>query len=412
MLVFTEAGRPVFSRYGDEDKLASFVGALTGMTHYIATNPCDGGGRGADDVACIATAGLDVVFLHKEQLKLVCISQTGEPVPCLRRQLELFYTQLVFILTAGVHKTLERKRNFDLRPLLGGTGEVLRALIHAGVWDPATLLVAFASLPLKVGARNALAKQMQQAAFPEFLYAVVFNDTHVVCTLRKKGFAVHADDVQVMLNFVRHNGSLRQAETFSPMCLPHFNPAGFLTGHVKYFSDSLCMVILASSNDCFAELSAMSVAVQDFLVRRELIVPLSGHAGELQMDLIPKQAGGGLAGQTALWHFLYKSRSHRQYVSPIWSPPIHAPKRRKAVMKTYQRLVNSINPTGQKARHRVEHRLLGDHMAYAFTAPEFELYAVFDPAIDKAQAVQICNNLCGWLHTEEANMFIAPYEVP
>ena len=47
---------------------------------------------------------------------------------------------------------------------------------------------------------------------------------------------LHPLDLLLLTNFVTANGSFRQSESFSPVCLPRFNSSGFLHAYINYIS--------------------------------------------------------------------------------------------------------------------------------------------------------------------------------
>ena len=46
-------------------------------------------------------------------------------------------------------------------------------------------------------------------------------------------------------------------------------------------------------------------------------------AGRLCLDRLPRSAGGGACGETALLHFLYRATPRAQFVMPAFSPPLN-----------------------------------------------------------------------------------------
>ena len=51
--------------------------------------------------------------------------------------------------------------------------------------------------------------------------------------------------------------------------------------------------------------------------------------GRLCLDRLPRSAGGGSCGDTALQHFLYRATARTQYVMPAFSPPLNLPELRQ-----------------------------------------------------------------------------------
>ena len=52
-------------------------------------------------------------------------------------------------------------------------------------------------------------------------------------------------------------------------------------------------------------------------------------SGRLCLDRLPRSAGGGPCGETALHHFLYRATARAQFVMPAFSPPLNLPELRQ-----------------------------------------------------------------------------------
>ncbi|EEF27973.1 conserved hypothetical protein [Ricinus communis] len=114
--ILSNSGKPIYSRYGDEHKLAGFSATLQAIISFVE--------NGGDRVRLVRAGKHQVVFLVKGPIYLVCISCTEEPYESLRGQLELIYGQMILILTKSVNRCFEKNPKFDMTPLLGGTDVV------------------------------------------------------------------------------------------------------------------------------------------------------------------------------------------------------------------------------------------------------------------------------------------------
>lgn len=54
-----------------------------------------------DDIRSVSVGGTRIVFLLRGHLYFLAVSSLGEPVAALRRQLELLYSQVLFLVTTG-----------------------------------------------------------------------------------------------------------------------------------------------------------------------------------------------------------------------------------------------------------------------------------------------------------------------
>lgn len=150
VFILSFAGRPIFSRYGDETLLAAYMGVLSAFISNVES---------MKDTLRSFTAGIwKFVFLYKGPIYLVSISRTSESIAQLRLQLNFVHSQLISILTGGIHAMLYRAPNYDLRHLLGGTGNQMRHLISQTNRNPSFFLDAINVLRIHADTRSKIGK--------------------------------------------------------------------------------------------------------------------------------------------------------------------------------------------------------------------------------------------------------------
>lgn len=137
IFAFTSSGKPVFAKLGNDEDLVTIFGFLQAVISIVIST--------GDIVKCVKAGERNIVFLLKQSLYFVIVSSTPEPENVLLKQLEFTYQQILLILTAKVHDTLEKNPAIDLRPLLGSDSErILRAGCEG---DISSLSVAFHAIP-------------------------------------------------------------------------------------------------------------------------------------------------------------------------------------------------------------------------------------------------------------------------
>lgn len=268
--ILSDAGKPIYSRYGDESALAGFTAALSAIV-AAAEDPGGGGDQG-DKLHCVsAGANHKMVFLTRGPVYLVALAATGEPVMVLRRQLELLHSQLISILTVAVERALKKSSRFDMRNLLGGVDAVFGTLAHGFTWDPACLLGAWLPLPFPSAMRRKITGALQVAAAgpmgPGAHAALLLTRQHVVAVATpRRATTMHPDDVIILANFVRASESFRNnPESFSPVCLPQFNAGAFVYAYVAFLEPGVCLVLVSTQNDSFHALAEARVGVEEAL---------------------------------------------------------------------------------------------------------------------------------------------------
>ncbi|QCE09340.1 Vacuolar fusion protein MON1 [Vigna unguiculata] len=417
--VLSHSGKPIYSRYGDEHKLAGFSATLQAIISFVE--------NGGDNVKLVRAGKHQVVFLVKGPIYLVCISCTEEPYESLRGQLELIHGQIIVILTKSVNRCFEKNPKFDMTPLLGGTELLFSSLVHSFSWNPATFLHAYTCLPLAYATRQAAGAILQDSADSGVLFAILMCRHKVISLVGAQKASLHPDDMLLLANFVM---SSETSEAFSPVCLPRYNALAFLYAYIHFFDDDTYLMLLTTSSDAFYHLKDCRISIENVLLKsnvlseaqRSLIdggmrvedLPPLPHSGSshLGQHRLPsdsperlREPDCGIGGAAGLWHFIYRSIYLDQYISSEFSSPINTPKQQKRLYRAYQKLFASMHDKGL-GPHKTQFRKDENYVLLCWVTPDFELYAAFDPLADKALAIKTCNRVCQWVKDVENEIFL------
>ncbi|CAF1701636.1 BnaCnng55960D [Brassica napus] len=427
--ILSNSGKPIYSRYGDEHKLAGFSATLQAIISFVE--------NGGDRVNLVKAGKHQVVFLVKGPIYLVCISCTDETYEYLRGQLDLLYGQMIVILTKSIDRCFEKNAKFDMTPLLGGTDAVFSSLVHSFSWNPATFLHAYTCLPLPYASRKATGTVLQDVCASGVLFALLMCRHKVVSLAGAQKASLHPDDLLLLSNFVMSSESFRQvlnilpiykqtSESFSPICLPRYNPQAFLHAYVHFFDDDTYVILLTTRSDAFYHLKDGRVRIEAVLVKSNILttVQRSIAEGGLRVEDLPidrrlrqkpsstnnqgqdsTEVSVGTGGPFGLWHFMYRSVYLDQYVSSEFSPPVTSHRQQKSLYRAYQKLYASMHEKGL-GPHKTQYRRDENYTLLCWVTPDFELYAAFDPLADKAMAIKICNQVCQRVKEVENEVFL------
>ncbi|XP_073137429.1 vacuolar fusion protein MON1 homolog [Henckelia pumila] len=424
--ILSHSGKPIFSRYGDEHKLAGFSATLQAIISFVE--------NGGDRVKLVRAGKHQVIFLVKGPIYLVCISCTEEPYESLRGQLELLYGQIVLILTKSVNRCFEKNPKFDMTSLLGGTDAVFSSLIHSFSWNPATFLHAYSCLPLSYATRQAAGAILQDVADSGVLFALLMCRHKVISLVGAQKASLHPDDILLLSNFITSSESFRTSESFSPICLPRYNSMAFLYAYVHYFDIDTYLILLTTSSDAFYHLKDCRIRIESVLLKSNLLseVQRSLADGGMRVEdlsMEPTSRAGatsphlghprsatdspgrtteslvGLGGPAGLWHFVYRSIYLDQYVSSEFSSPINSLRQQKRLYRAYQRIYASMHDK-EVGPHKTQFRRDENYVLLCWVTSDFELYGAFDPLADKALAIKTCNRVCQWVKDVENEVFL------
>ena len=121
--------------------------------------------------------------------------------------------------------------------------------------------------------------------------------------------------------------------------------------------------------------------------------------------------------QYPLTHFLYKSKSHVQFLQPSLSPnspsatsTTHPTSHRHALHKIYTSLHSSLHPTKGttivNSAVKVHHAVSSTHTALAWSTPTFELYCIAPAGLSRQTLAGAANKVVQWVKKEEERVFI------
>lgn len=423
--IISHAGKPIYSRYGDENKLAGFSATLQAIISYVENS--------GDNVRLVQAGNHQIVFIMKGPIYLVCISCTEEPFQALKMQLELLYGQMLLILTKSIEKYFGKNAKFDMRPLLGGTDVVFSSLIHSFSWNPATFLHAYTCVPLSCATRQAASGILQDIVDSRVIFAILMCRHKVISISGAEKATLHPDDILLLSNFIVSSESFRTSEAFSPICVPRYNSMAFLYAYVHYLKDNTVLVLLTTDHNGFYHLKDCRIRIETVLNKSNVLNEVKtsmlnaglhvedlpndpiahspygrqGHDKEQKLGVAARETKkdiAGVGGPAGLWHFMYKSIYLDQYVASEFSPPLNSHQAQKSLLRAYQNLYSSMHIEAP-GPHKMQYRRDRNYILLCWITQDFELYAAFDPLAEKSMAVATSNRVCQWIRDLENEIF-------
>ncbi|XP_074645547.1 vacuolar fusion protein MON1 homolog A-like [Tubulanus polymorphus] len=393
VFILSEAGKPIYSRYGKEDKLVTIMGVMQALVSFVQDSK--------DSLRCIVAGNHKFVFLVREHIMLVCVSRTSESTAQLLMRLMYVNNQIISVLThSQLARIFKQRRNYDLRRLLSGAEKFIDNLLQLIDCDPSYLLGSVRCLPLASSVRDTIAQTViQYAKVKDLVFAILIANNQLVTLVRMKKYFLHPVDLHLIINLVSASESFKAAESWTPICLPKFDSSGYLHGHVSYLDEDChtCLLLLTVDRDMFFTLSDCKAKITNRLNRHHCLEAIKESV--LQKGYSTRQVG-----IPDLRHFIYKSRSTAQFTSPDFEAPYVTSEERERVFSLYQYLHHRIHNSTRPLRllfHVGEYETL-----LGWVTAGFELYTVFGPLVTKPIAIHSIEKLLKWIKREEARLFI------
>ena len=333
--ILSDAGKPIFSRYGDEDTLAPFMGVVSAVISFVKDDQ--------DQIRRVVAGDHSIVFLMKGALYMVCATRMGEDEEIIRRQLTFVYLQLLMFLTRkSIDTIFKKKAGFDLRNLLGQSGEqVLMALIRNMHGSGPYRLTAAASflfhstscVKLPASLRSDVARILQQVCkqIPGIVYGFLLSNFRMIHAVRQKKVPLYAEDLLLLLNFVQSSISFRSSEQWIPICLPMYKPDGLVFAYVAFLNPDISLVIVSTSPESFGEVAQAKANIESQLKERSIFDSLKEKV--LANDLIVSQIRPKIP---ELRHFIFLKNAENQFISSSFEAPYHNKSGCKSLFAMYE----------------------------------------------------------------------------
>lgn len=424
--ILSAAGKPIYSRYGNEQVVSGYMGIFQAIMGFYQDSSTP------DVLQSFFSDEINVVMVVKGPVYLVGVSRLQESENTLRAQLEFLYEVVVSSATStSMTRLFERGDNFDLGRLLGGTTRFMDNVcdqLTYGSLHLDNLLGSLSILRLRSTLRtriNNIMAHYRPATTSNLLYGMLAVNKKLVSVLHPKGHSLYPSDLRIVFETVWERGMEQGQDYWLPLCLPKFNSTGYLHLFVSFLAPAVAIILLSADKDDFFELQSMKDAVAKKLNKEGLV-----------QDLIKakhNQVSTNMLGiQNIVQHFIFKSRSHVQHLTPDWNRIDHNCKiTPMQLMQMYEKLL-SIGSSRHKLQ--IQHFPLPtmsipqesqdedekfECIGLSWTSPIFELYVISRPSrvhdvqgSNKGQTIKIheligaANVIHQFVRREEARVWL------
>eukprot|EP01060_Flectonema_neradi_P005836 TRINITY_DN13904_c0_g1_i2.p1 TRINITY_DN13904_c0_g1~~TRINITY_DN13904_c0_g1_i2.p1 ORF type:complete len:709 (+),score=134.70 TRINITY_DN13904_c0_g1_i2:318-2129(+) len=454
LFIFSDASRPIFTRYGDETEFLDFFGMMNlilsvsskTLSHTASLDPATKASKNppVTQVRYAKGGRKTYVYLTHGSLVYLAVSSTGESVEQIQNQLEFLHMLLLSVLTNGVHDIFERRSNYDLRPLLGGTESMMTGAIRMMNNNPAFGLSSVPVLKLKKQCRDLICKTIRArlrecgADLSTTPYAMVMyhipearasssyggagssNTCLLVGYLSHAKSPIHPRDFCILANCVQCSlpPSAKYQEMWTPCCLPQFSPDGFLYLYMTFVSPTISLVLVSTSKDAFTPFRGVKDALAlDFMLdsNRERVAsgvpPAEPNSGPLA-----EVASCRLYGikdveiqerlQDEVLHFIFKDSIHNQHTVTRFVPPFVTRKEQKQLLRHYLKAREGAKTcVGAKrtTTYTTEH-----YSILARIGRTYELYVAYKPLTSKQSISSWATILKKWVRSQHESLFAPP----
>lgn len=163
VFVLSSAGKPIYARHGEEDRLATLMPMISAIYDQFDDQ--------GDPIQCINAGRHRFVFQKRDPLYLLAISDQRDPEGLLVQQLEYVYQCVVSLVTDSRLAALKRNLRMDISSHL--EPHVIEELYDGMERNPCFLLGGWNCLPMDLEVRKGVWKCIKDARVPEAIYALL-----------------------------------------------------------------------------------------------------------------------------------------------------------------------------------------------------------------------------------------------
>ena len=429
ILVFTYSGKPVYSRYGEEDGLSGTTGALSAIVSKMARFFFCNSTASTDCLRYMLAGEHVFAFLEKGPLWLVCISSTGDLYADMVALLERVHMQIITILTAGIERTLVSRPNYDMRGLLGGTEQVVNNMIRWCVQDMFLQCEGFESLPLPPAIRTVAVDALKAARLPNVLFAFLMAGHRILAAVSNRQYKLNSLDLGMVVNIIMSSASLRTGESWTPVCLSQYNDKGFAYAYISCVEGSEIIVVFlstASDGEQFYAISQQAAVVKEALRQPSCMEHIEEAIATSPIDLAACQQGAASpsdgspgirsslprrlqfvpnAGQWQLLdgiiHAAYYLPGLQQYFSSQIAEPYQSRHRVKMLFRNYGRCRQLLRNSKVPCQVCVA---TNHECFYVSMAADYQLFL----SVPRGISTSVISQFYHWVRTQESYIFLGP----
>jgi len=120
IFILSSSGKPIFSRYGDEQELVTTFGLLQAVISITTTSNSNNNNKNdTDQIKMIRAGNRKFIYYIKKSIYFILITSTNEPEIILIKHLKFLNKIILLVLTSKVYDVYKKNSSADIRDLLG-----------------------------------------------------------------------------------------------------------------------------------------------------------------------------------------------------------------------------------------------------------------------------------------------------
>ncbi|KAL7714589.1 FUZ/MON1/HPS1 first Longin domain-containing protein [Entamoeba marina] len=261
ILIFTPAGKPVFTLHGDPILLSSTIATMTAILSYTHDN----------SIQSLQTKTHSIHFITTPPLYYCIITTSTECSRVIFSQMDFIAHVLhSFITRPTITNTLKEASNYDLRPVVFPRYALLKTAVETASNALGICIgcVAVRALPnllrnkIELIIENTTTITNNVLVSDVILFSLIFVENQLVAIRARNKSTLSARDLLVFICYINVNYSVGK-KAFLPICLSDFNDSAFVHAYFKFLSDKITIIGVATLPDSIMELDQFCTTIEN-----------------------------------------------------------------------------------------------------------------------------------------------------
>lgn len=400
VFIFTPAGKPLYSRFGDEIKLSSIFASLSAIIRKFSmffTSETK-----VSQMNTIIQRDRKILLLFRENLCFICLTKKlSDSTHLLQNMLDFLNIQVISLITNVVNKQLQSKENYDPRMLLGGTNASLGNCIKNGLNSPGIFLNSFMALPMSNSHRNAIQTVIKDNRHPDILYSILLTPINIIYLQKSKEISFHPQDILLILNLLQSSASLRSSENWIPLCLPGISPDGFIYAYIYFFTKNVGIIMITNeiNNEMFHNCSQLGKNINRALSEFKLFDIIEQNLNNLPFSI-------DVFNSKKIKHILIHNTNTKQFTMPKFNVYGQTPKEAREYVRKFHELFLEFLKNG-RGKKDFRYIVKGtEEMLCLFVYQEFCVIFACSAFLDIGEVHSIESCVIKWIKAEENHYFL------
>ncbi len=226
--IMTDGGKPVYSRYGDEIENSTIFATISAIiTKFTIFNSTE---DKKEEINVISNSKNKIVFLKKGALIFIVLSKKNDNISLLHSQLEFVFLQLMSILTNNFYQRLEDNPSRCLTAM-SDTEVLFENMIKYTSHTFASLFNSFQVLNCEF---REILNKICEDNLGKGRICMLLTINEIISLAHHPDIKICPGDIVLIQNLISSSESLRETETWVPICLPGISNEGYLQLYCKF----------------------------------------------------------------------------------------------------------------------------------------------------------------------------------